>query len=360
MAQPFDLNELRLTGEMIPIAAQVPLSGTIFGFGAFSVSESGALVYRSGVGVSNRELVWMDRAGKRLGAVAKPAPVLGPGNLSPDETTVAVGIGIGGGRDSQSDIWLQDLRRDVLSRFTFRPGVSRNPVWSPDGNRLVFAFQGSSNYLVDIYQKPSAGNGEEELLLHAGFNGFPLDWSPDGKWLLYTQAGPKTALDLWLLPLEGDRPSTGSGRPEPAEGRNPIPYLQTPFIETNGAFSPDGRWMAYQSNASGQDQIYVQTIPTSGAIYQISNAGGAVPRWRRDGKELFYISTDQKLMAAPIALGARVEPGTPQAVFTAVGLTGYAPSRDGQRFLVNIPAGGEGAAAPPITVVLNWAAGLKP
>jgi len=118
--------------------------------------------------------------------------------------------------------------------------------------------------------------------------------------------------------------------------------------------------MAYQSNESGQDQIYVQTIPTSGAIYQISNAGGTVPRWRRDGKELFYISTDQKLMAVPTALGARVEPGTPQALFAAVGLTGYAPSRDGQRFLVNVPAGGEGAAAPPITVVLNWAAGLNP
>jgi len=123
---------------------------TIFGFGAFSVSESGALVYRSGGGVSNRELVWMDRAGKRLGAVAKPAAVLGPGNLSPDETTVAVGIGIGGigARGFQSDIWLQDLKRNVLSRFTFRPGISRNPVWSPDGTRLVFALQGLSNYLV--------------------------------------------------------------------------------------------------------------------------------------------------------------------------------------------------------------------
>lgn len=117
--------------------------------------------------------------------------------------------------------------------------------------------------------------------------------------------------------------------------------------------------MAYRSDESGQDQIYVQTIPASGAKYQISSAGGTAPTWRRDGKELFYVSSDQKLMAVPMALGARVEPGTPQELFSSVGLTGYAPTRDGQRFLVNAPTGGEGAAAPPITVVLNWTAGLK-
>ena len=160
------------------------------------------------------------------------------------------------------------------------------------------------------------------------------------------QQGQKTAIDLWLLPLEGDR--------------KPIPYLQTPFNDTAGAFSPDGRWMAYDSDESGQNQIYVQTIPASGAKYQISSEGGTQPQWRRDGKELFYVSADQKLMAVPMSLDARVEAGTPQALFTSVGAAGYAPSRDGQRFLVNVPAGAEGAAAPPITVVLNWQAGLKP
>ena len=119
------------------------------------------------------------------------------------------------------------------------------------------------------------------------------------------------------------------------------------------------RWMAYQSNESGQNQIYVQSIPASGAKYQLSTAGGTQPTWRGDGKELFYLSTDRKLMAVPIALGANVEPGTPHELFANAGITGYAPSPDGQRFLVNVPAGGEGAAAPPITVVLNWTAGLK-
>ena len=343
MAQPFDAKALKSTGEMFPIAAQVPTSVNI-GFGAFSVSASGALVYRAGGFVANRALVWMDRAGKRLGVVAKPGALgafAGASRLSPDEATVAVTINNG----SQSDIWLQDLKRDVSARFTFGPGFNRNQVWSPDGKRVVFARFPEAG-AVDIYQKSSAGTGQEELLLHAGVNGVPLDWSPDGKWIVYQQSDQKTALDLWLLPLEGDR--------------KPIPYLQTPFNEANGAFSPDGRWMAYQSNESGQDQIYVQTIPASGAKYQISNAGGVQPTWRRDGKELFYVSTDQKLMAVPIVLGARVEPGTPQALFPSGGLTAYAPTRDGQRFLVNVPAGAEGTAAPPITVVLNWTAGLKP
>jgi hypothetical protein len=339
MAQPFDPKALKITGEMFPIAAQVPTSVNI-GFGAFSASESGVLAYRTGA-VVNRALVWMDRAGKRLGVVAKPGAFIFQPKISPDETTVAVQIGSG----SQSDIWLQDLRRDVSSRFTFRPGINRSPLWSPDGNRLVFANLGLSGGSIDIYEKSSAGNGQEALLLHAGVNGLPLDWSPDRKWILYLQTGPKTGLDLWLLPLEGDR--------------KPIPYLQTRFDEAAGAFSPDGRWIAYQSNESGQAQIYVQTFPASGAKYQVSSAGGQAPTWRHDGKELFYISTDRKLMAVPIALGARVESGTPQELFTSPGLTGYTPSQDGRRFLVNVPAGGEDAAAPPVTVVLNWTAGLK-
>ena len=150
---------------------------------------------------------------------------------------------------SQGDIWLEDMGRGVLSRFTFRSGVNRNPVWSPDGSRLIFSFGSlsSGSFSTDIYQKPAGGNGQEELLLHSGLNGFPDDWSPDGKWIVYEQTGQKTANDLWLLPLSGDR--------------KPVPYLQTPFDEMAARFSPDGRWMAYQSNESGQFQVYVQTVP---------------------------------------------------------------------------------------------------
>jgi len=343
MAQPFDPKALKLTGEMFPVAEQVPFSVNT-GFGAFSASENGTLVYRTGGLVSNRELVWVDRTGKRVRAVTKPGAFASLAT-SPDQQTVAVTLASG----SQSDIWLQDVGRDVISRFTFRPGINRNPVWSPDGNRLVFSLQSLSAYSSDIYQKPVGGNGQEELLLHAGVNAFPQDWSPDGKWLVFQQPGQKTAIDLWLLPLEGDR--------------KPIPYLQTPFREANARFFPGqaggARWVADQSNESGQNQIYVQAIPVSGAKYQISNSGGTEPAWRRDGKELFYLSTDQKLMVVPIKLGTSVEPRTPQELFASVGVIGYAPSPDGQRFLVNVPAGGEGATAPPITVVLNWTAGLK-
>ena len=164
-----------------------------------------------------------------------------------------------------------------------------------------------------------------------------------------TQVGQKTGSDLWLLPLNGDR--------------KPVPYLQTTFAEAFARFSPDGKWMAYQSNESGRFEVYVQTVPPSGTKYQISAAGGTRPQWRRDGKELYYVSADQKLMAVPIKLGSTVEPGTAQPLFPVVPFSNfaiYAPSRDGQRFLVNVPAGGEGATAPPpITVVTNWQTALK-
>jgi Tol biopolymer transport system component len=296
--------------------------------------------------VSNRELVWTDRTGERRGIVAMRYPFRDLA-ISPDEKTLAVQIGIGTG----SDIWLQDMARGVLSRFTFRSGINKNPIWSPDGSRLVFSSQASGAYSYNIYQKPTGGNALEELLLHGGVGAYTEDWSPDGKWIVYRQSGQKTVTDLWLLPLSGDR--------------KPIVYLQTPFDEESARFSPDGKWIAYESNDSGRFQIYVQPVPPSGAKYQISSSGGTEPQWRRDGKELFYVSAEQKLTAVPVKLGATVEAGAPQSLFPVFptgtpGARVYAPARDGQRFLVNAPAGGEAAAvAQPITVVTNWQAGLK-
>lgn len=330
MAQPFDLETLKFSGDMFPVAEQVPISVNL-GFGAFSASSNGTLAYRRGGAASNRELVWIDRMGKRIAAATKAGAFNGAPAISPDQRTVAARIDSG----AQSAIWLQDVGRDVISRFTFRPGVIINPVWAPDGKRLTFATQGLSGYSRDIYVKPSSDGGREELLLHGGVNTFTRDWSSDGQWIVYELQGQTTGVDLWLLPLEGDR--------------KPIPYLQTPFNERFGRFAPGPgapRWMAYQSNESGQMQIYVQSIPPSGAEYQLSTAGGTQPAWRGDGKELFYLSTDQKLMAVPIALGANVEPGSPHELFANARMTSYAPSPDGQRFLVNVPAGAEGAARP--------------
>ncbi len=336
MAQRFDPTELRATGEMFPVAEDVPDDANR-GFGAFSVS-AGELAYRTGSAVTGRALVWRDRAGKRLSAIGQPSAFGGGFKLSPHDTTVAIGIFSG----SVTYLWLQDLHQSALSRLTFLP--AKSPVWSPDGNSLVFARQDLRMSTADIYRQ-AITRGQETLLLHGGINALPFDWSPDGKWIIYQQQDQKTGLDLWLLPLDGDR--------------KPVPYLRTPFNETLAAFSPDGRWVAYQSDESGRMQIYLQTMPASGAKYQISSAGGTQPQWRRDGKELFYISTDGKLVAVPTALGARIEVGAPQVLFSGVESRDYAASRDGQRFLMNLAAGGEGTGSRFLTVVLNWTTGLK-
>ncbi len=340
MAQPFDLNTLKTAGEIFPVAEHVLQGGNI-GFGAFSVSANGILLYRSGGAVANRELVLVDRAGKRLRVASKPGAFVGPMTLSPDEKAVAAPIG----NNAENDIWVQDLQRDTVSRFTFRPGGNRGPTWSPDGSRIVYAFQDASTYSSDLFRKPSAGTGQEELVLHGGVNALPEDWSRDGKFLVYSQTDQKTATDIWLLPMDG--------------ASKPIPYLRTPYDEGGARLSPDGKWMVYRSNESGQNQVYIQAMPVSGAKWQISTTGGTNPSWRSDGKELFYVSADDKLMSVPIKLGASVEPATPQALFSYAGASGYAAFHDGQRFLINVPAGGEAATVPPLTVVVNWQADVK-
>ncbi len=346
MAQSFDPGAARTAGEAFPVAEQVGITGNT-NFGAFSVAQNGALAYAAGGlfgsgGSQIRELVWMDRKGKRLGPVGQPG-LIAYTALAPDEKSVAFALGKPGG--DESDIWLLDVARGVPSRFTFRTGLSADGVWSPDGTRLVFQSDNTA-----LYVKPVSGAGNEELLTRTGINARPSDWSRDGKFIVYTQFAGNRGSDLWLLPMEGEH--------------KPVPYLQTPFNETGAQFSPDGKWMAYASNESGPPQVYVQPIPATGAKWQVSAAGGDQPRWRRDSKELFYVSADQKLMAAPVKSGSTFEAGSPQALFDIQPIYGplagrfaYQPAADGQRFLVLANVGG--SAAPPITVVLNWQAGLK-
>jgi len=312
---------------------------------AFSVSNSGILAYSTGElvgGAQTREMAWMDRAGKRLGVIGQPDKIAGMA-MSPNEKGILFGLFNEGG--DTSDIWLLDVERGVPSRFTFRPGLSGSGIWSPDGSTSVFAYNNRA-----IYRKPANGTGTEELLMTGGINNRPLDWSQDGKFVVYQSYGGATGTDLWLLPLQGDH--------------KPVPYLQTPFNEANAQFSPDGRWMAYVSNESGQPQVYVQAIPASGAKWQISPTGGDQPRWRRDGKELFYISADRKLTVVSVKSGTAFEAGTPHSLFELdpiyapfSGRFAYQPTADGKRFL--ILANVSGAVGPPITVVLNWQAGLK-
>jgi Tol biopolymer transport system component len=351
MAQPFDPERLAFGGEIFPVAEQVGQGGNR-GFGAFTVSANGTLAYQEGPAIGpfgNWELVWLDRNGKRqVVPGVKPGPI-GYAELSPDERRIA--LTMGAASQGTSDIWLLDLGRAALTRFTFGPGLTYSPVWSPDGSRLAFSRIPPNANVPDTYQKSLAGAGEERLF-QGGVNTFPTDWSRDGKFLVYQTSGAQTRADLWLLPLDGDR--------------KPKPYLQTPFDEVAGQFSPDGRWLACVSNESGQEQVYVQPVPVSGAKWQVSTAGGQQPRWRRDGRELFYLDADSRLMAVPVQTSGSgsFEPGAPQPLFDLPGaarLLGgrhvYQPTANGQRFLALLPA--EGEASPPITVVLNWQAGLK-
>ncbi len=351
MAQPFNADRLETTGAPVRVAEGIQFNLVVNNYGAFSVSQNDTLVYRTGPGAPESQLVWLDRMGKQLGQVGAQATLLVP-SLSPDESKVAVTIA--------NDVWVLDVVRNTSSRLTF-DGTAVIPIWSPDGGHILYRSQRASP--GDLYQKLSTGTGTEEALSKSNTQKSPTDWSLDGRFIVYETQDPKTNVDIWALPTSGDRPSTSSGRPEPAEGRKPFPLLQTESNEQQARISPDGRWIAYTSDETGKPEIYVQSFPAAGGKWQISTAGGADARWRRDGKELFFISTDRKLMAVDVKADATIQAGLPHELFDArvSGLTDvrthYAVSRDGQRFLVNRLS--EGDASSPITVVLNWTAGLK-
>jgi Tol biopolymer transport system component len=316
------------------------------------VSASGVLAYRP-VAATSSQLVWFDRTGKPLGSPATLAFLINNLALSPDGKRVALEAMDQAGH---RDIWILDLVRGVPTRFTFDPAQALRSVWSPDGRQLVFASGRGGNCLFDIYLKNSSGSANEQLLSKSGM---PDDWSVDGRNIVYEVRDPKTRADLWVLPVTG----------APAE-RKPMPYLQTVADERQGRFSPDGRWLAYISDESvaSQYQVYVQSFPTGAGKFQVSTgAGGVQPRWRRDGKELFYIAADGKLMAVQVKTAPEFEAGAPQPLFDPRIAAGahpawarYAVTADGERFLVNtIGATHEGATSEPITVVLNWQAALK-
>jgi eukaryotic-like serine/threonine-protein kinase len=301
-------------------------------------------------------LTWVSRTGEMQGSAA-PAGAYEEMSLSPDDKRVAFARP----GPTGTDVWLTDLDRRITSRFTFRPPLNNVPIWSSDGRQIVFASVGDGR--LDLYRRASDASGPDELLLKLNAQPilFPSDWSADGRFLTYYRTDPKTQLDIWTLSMGSDRPAIGSGRPDAAEGRKATPFLHGDFNESQGQFSPDGRWIAYVSDESGSQQVYVQSFPTLGGQRQISREGGNQPRWRRDGKELFYLAPDRKLMAVTVKTGATFEADAPRTLFqTELDVTAlrqsYAVSADGQRFLLNTSAE---AGSPPLTVVLNWPALLK-
>ena len=350
LAQRFDATSLELTGAALPIASGVQ-SALLYGFGkaAFSASDTGVLAFRTGAGFLT-QLTWLDRSGKSQEPVGPPGAYLDP-ELSPDGNHVAVALmDENGGRD----LWLTDLRRGTSTRFSFEADREMFPVWGPDGSWLAFnSGSGWEGGWGDFtYPRRRIGGTEEKALpLEPGRNRILLDLSSDGRSILYYDGNGQAGPGLWSLPLLGE------GKPQP--------FVRISNL-TQARFSPDSRWVAYVDDESGRPEVYVDNFPTPNDKRQISINGGKQPRWRRDGRELFFIAADGRLMAVPIRGGTVLEIGTPVALFDAhIGINmgdpgggrhQYDVSADGQRFLINMTS----SEPSPLTVVLNWTVGLKP
>jgi Tol biopolymer transport system component len=312
-----------------------------FGAAAVSASSTGAIVYRTGAANRLRQTMRVDRTGTQVGEPFAPDPQ-NPENLSlsPDARQLALDRTVAG----NIDLWILDLERRAFTRLTRTPTPDAFPVWSPKGDRIAYAAAGPGG--LDLWQIPTSGTNEGALLLQGPLAEVPLDWSRDGRFLLYrSQPDPSTGADLWALPMDG--PPT------------PLPVARTRADEIQGAFSPDGRWVAVVSDETGRTEVYLR-FPAAPARTLISTGGGLQPQWRPDGRELFYVAPDGRLMAVALRLDATsgsVQPALPVPLFTThVGSTRTGASRqeyvvtaDG-RFLMNTLLEQSGN---PITLVLR-------
>jgi Tol biopolymer transport system component/tRNA A-37 threonylcarbamoyl transferase component Bud32 len=339
IAQPFDASRAAITGPPQPLIDQVGRSQGLVSYPWFSASQTGLLLYRHGTRFRQFRLTWFDRSGKESGTLGEPAEYTNPA-LSPDGARLAVGI-----RDPQTDtrdIWVFDLARGGSTRITFDPADDFNPVWSPDGSRIAYTSQRKG--LRDLYIKNLSGTGQEELLLASDTNKSAEDWSPDGAFLSFNSQ-PAVNSNLWLLSM-----SSGEHKPTLLRGSH--------FREQGSSFSPDGKFITYRSDESGRNEIFAQSLAAGGGRWQISTNGGEEPQWRRDGKELFYVSRDT-LMSVDIKVnGNALVAGIPHALFkvplSRQRRNRYVVTRDGQRFLVVVPE--KEGPPPPFIAVVNWPA----
>ena len=328
VGQRLDTDKLRLKDDSFSVADP-----------AVWVSASrNVLVYAPSTAA--RQFQWFDRVGRQVGILGEPGDYVFC-RISPDGRRVATI------RAGPADIWLLETARGVASRLTSR-GIHISPLWSPNGRTILFA--GGTPF--NLFRISAGGSGGEERVLKSENRQAPLDWSKDGRLILYNEAAPETGLDLWTLEVTLD------GKPQP--GAKPQPYIRAPFNQTLGRFSPDMRWVAYQSDESGRPEVYVQSFPETHDKVRISTAGGRNPEWGPDGRELFYVSLDGKLMAVTVKLGLRsVEPSLPRELFALPnGLTGLGPfevAADGQRFLVQVTTD----KIEPLIAIVNWPALLK-
>jgi serine/threonine protein kinase/Tol biopolymer transport system component len=342
VAQPFDVERFSVSGEAVTVADSNPIVGGPNALSPVSVSRDGTLVYGSSP-EPHHQLTWYARDGKPVGTVGPPDAYLDL-RISPDGQKVAVlrvDASTSRTNNNTSDIWLMDIGRGVPNRVTFDGANLSSLAWSPDGNRVAYPKADSPPNL--FVQDVTKAGSTERLVSSHNTQTFP-DWSPDGRLLLYSEAvndpSSTTRTDLRLLSLDGARTIT--------------PYLQTSFAETHGRFSPDGKWVAYTSDESGQNDVYVQSIPVGGSKVRISSKGGDFARWRHDGKELFYAAPDTMLMAVAVrTLENSLTFDEPKPLFKIAGRAGtFDIPPDGQRILALPPVDDD--AAPSMTVVVNW------
>ena len=346
MAQKFNEGAGAVTGDAVAVMENLGGGGAGGEQSLASASLTGTLVYAAAPPRGGSQLTWLDRQGKVLGTVGEPA-IYGGVVMSPDGTRAAVGIVAerSPGNPRGPDIWILDLDRGIPTRLT--SDVSLNPVWSPDGKRIVFSSQRNGHY--DLFVRAADGTGNEELVLHSDqdkFANFPA-WSPDGRYLIYTVIDPKTKDTLWILPMEGDR--------------KPFVFLRTPFNENGASFSPDGRGISYLSDESGRAELYVRPFAPPGSAssstgnssegkWRISKDGvTSEGMWRQDGKELIF-ENSRSVMSVDLSASPSFHPGVPRELFqlpTGARLT--ASTRDLKKFLVAVaqqPAAAHHRGAP--------------
>ena len=337
LAQRFDPDRLEVQGETVPLAEQLQ---TLAPTGAYSVSQTGILAYATGEPAGRARLTWFDTAGRQLGTIGEPAGYADV-RLSPDGKRAA--FTLPDAARGTRDIWTVDLARDLATKFTFDPGDDLAPIWSHDGERIVFASRRGGR--VDLYVKPASGAGAETVLLADGVDKSPMSVSADGRFLLYA-ANTGNGPDIWVLPL------TGNGKP--------FPFLTTTFNEIPASFSPDGRWVSYASNESGRPEVYVTPFPGRGGKWQVSSGGALTSVWRRDGSEILFGGLDGSINAAPVTVeGNRFPVGAARLLVQARqgGPRSFFDLTPDMRLLVNVsPDAGDSL---PITLVVNWHAELE-
>ncbi len=342
MAQTVDLEARVMTGQPMTIASNIAVDMAVSGKGAFSVSATGPVAYRTGL--TNRRLMWLNPANGATETIT----------LVVDGTAVNPRVSQDGRRvllrqvlQGDDDVWMIDLGRGALTRATFNPASESFPVWSPDARQ--FAFRSNRFGTFGLFVKPANGESDERQLLATGEDLAVTDWSPDGRWLLY-YAISKAGRDLWVLPMAG------------ADKGTPVPFLRTQFDEASGEFSPDGRWIAYQTNESGAFNIAVRPFPGPGGVWHVSSEGGGVqPRWSPDGKALYYLTLDGRFMSVPVTVRAdSIDLGASRALWgTRLSMTNsfylnlYDVGPDGRLLIVATPESDAGVSSP-IRFVLDW------